>query len=500
MLASFSTALLFAIPAAAGPWAEVGDAQLRSDIEVLASAGVIDNVTTQWPLPWGGILYRLDRPGALDGQPDYVRLAAERIRALGDGQTKTHELRASVTGSAASNPDLVRGFDALGRQNFQGQANVEYLWDSTAVHLSLGAQTTSQSYLWNSAAVAAVPGSQITGHRDQQILLLDGSYIAQRIGNLAVYAGMKTNWWGPGWISALSLSNNARPFPQIGLTRVDTTAFDSPWLSWIGPWQFDFVVGWLDGPRVAKNTLWDGLRLSLNPLPGLEIAVARIQELCGKGHPCKPLAEYANIYNNNQHPGLDNGEGNIDIKYTRMIAGRPFSIYMQLMNEDSNPIVFSGTSHLFGISTWLPVRHALIRLTAEYTSSIATKNIFSFGEYRYGYAYNDYKYVDGMRYRDRSLGFSLDTDSRLASLQASWVAPNDWQYTFTYHHGWIGSPNSIGTNAVSTLPVEVNIGQVRLRLPLAGSFLDIAAGVQDDQPRPRKGFDATVDAAWTFAL
>ena len=43
--------------ASAAPWSETGDAQLRSDLELLAAAGVIDNVTTQWPIPWGGAFY-----------------------------------------------------------------------------------------------------------------------------------------------------------------------------------------------------------------------------------------------------------------------------------------------------------------------------------------------------------------------------------------------------------------------------------------------------------
>ena len=101
--------------AVAGPWAEVGDAGLRSDIEVLSAAGVIDDITMQWPLPWGGILGRLDQPGALDGQPDYVRDAALRVRARSMAETETHELPASVTVDATNEPAVVRGFDALGR-------------------------------------------------------------------------------------------------------------------------------------------------------------------------------------------------------------------------------------------------------------------------------------------------------------------------------------------------------------------------------------------------
>ena len=39
-----------------------------------------------------------------------------------------------------------------------------------------------------------------------------------------------------------------------------------------------------------------------------------------------------------------------------------------------------------------------------------------------------------MRYRDRALGFSLDTDSKLATLQASWLGAHNVTWTLSYHH------------------------------------------------------------------
>ncbi len=470
--------------AAAGPWAEVGDAQLRSDIEILAADGVIDNITMQWPLPWGGILNRLDRQGALRDQPAYVVDAAMRVRALGMKEPATHQMRASVSVDATNGPAVVRGFDALGRQVVQGQVSVEYLWNSTAVHLAVGARTTNP--------------------KDRQVILLDGSYIAQRIGNAAVYAGYMTHWWGPGWISALSLSNNARPFPQVGITRVDTTPFQSSWLRWLGPWQVEFFVGWLDGKRISENTLLNGFRFSFSPLPGLEIGLARTDEFCGTGHPCKPIATYFDIRNDRLHPSRTNDEGNIDIRYSGTIGRQLYAIYAQFMNEDTNPFIHSGTSHLFGATTWVPVGATRIRLTAEYTDSIATKDLWSFGNDFYGVAYHDYKYLDGMRYRDRTIGFSLDSDSRLATLQASWIGPNAITYTLTYHHAAVGSPQSPGTNVVTTSPVTINIGEARVHVPLRlgerNVQFDIVGRLQDDQPRPDKGFLATVEAALTVNL
>ena len=44
------------LPASASPWAEVGDNQLRADVDVLQAAGVVEVITIAWPLPWQSLL------------------------------------------------------------------------------------------------------------------------------------------------------------------------------------------------------------------------------------------------------------------------------------------------------------------------------------------------------------------------------------------------------------------------------------------------------------
>ena len=469
--------------AQAGPWAEPGDAALRSDIEILATAGVIDNITMQWPLPWGGILARLDDPDALDGQPGYVREAAMRVRARGETETATHDLRASLTSDAAGSPATVRGFDALGRANLQGQAVLEYLTDTSALHLALGGQSTGRS--------------------DHQDFVPDGSYFAQRIGNAAIYAGYVSHWWGPGWISAMSLSTNARPVPQVGISRISTAPFDTPWLSWLGPWQMEFFVGVLDGPRVARNTIYDGFRLGFSPLPHLEIGLARTDQMCGTGHPCKPVAEYLNFRNDSHAPNLVNDESNIDVRYSGAFGTWAYEAYLQLMNEDNNPIIHSATSHLLGASVWWPLAGGMERFTMEFADSHATKDVWG-GGIMYGSAYTNWQYADGMRYRDRTLGFSLDGDSTLYSLQANFTDNKSRSFTLTYHYAKVSDPLNPSINVVTTAPVDFDVVEGRMVVPFSFSDrsveLSLDGRLQDDQPRPDKGFLATLEAALTVNL
>jgi Capsule assembly protein Wzi len=471
---------LLAAQAQSAPWAEAGDAALRSDIEILAAAGLIDNLTSQWPLPWNGIIDRL-ASNDIASQPSYIRDAANRVRRRAMEQTQTGT-RFGAQVNAATSPSSVRGFDAMGRGHYQAAVTVETnVNPGTSFRLSLG-----------------VIQDRATGLTS---FMPDGTYVSQRLGPALVYVGYLSHWWGPGWNSALSLSNNARPFPHVGVRHFDTKQSESRWLRWLGPWQGEFLVGLLDDDRVARNTLYSGLRLNFNPLPGLEIGLARTDQACGTGHPCNPVRDYFDLTNDSRRASPTNSQGNIDIRYTGIGFGRPFEIHTQIMNEDSSPITHSVSSHLMGASVWLDIAGRTTRFTAEYADTVSTLDIFRFGARFYGQSYTNSRYVDGMRYRGRTLGFSLDNDSRLLSLQASWQDAAGWSYTLSYHNAAISTAQSPpGSNIVSISPVKFNLAEARLRVPWRQFAFEFAARLQDDQPRPERGALFAVESALVFRM
>jgi hypothetical protein len=465
-------------PALASPWAEVGDNQLRSDIELLAATGAVNDVTTHWPLPWNAVVDGLGQSD-LSTMPSSVQDAARRVMANARA-ANAPGLSASLYADATNMPATVYGFDGMGRGQGQAQFSLGYNTSGFSSRISLGAFSPSL----NSRGNKVMP---------------EGTYFATTIGDGAlVYAGYLDHWWGPGWISSLSLSNNARPMPQIGIQRLDTSASSWPVLRWLGPWQAEFLIGMLDGPRIQRDTFYNGLRLTFHPLEGLEIGLARTQEFCGQRHPCSPLRDYFDFTNDPGSVNRTNDQGLIDIKYSYRIGPIPLQSYVQVMNEDSDPISHSGSSHLFGTTAFLPTRGNPVRLTVEYTDSVATKDIFGFGDVMHGFAYNNSTYIDGMRYRGRSLGFSLDSDSRLLSLQGSWTDAGGRFYELSLHHAVISNPNlrsfmTTGYNVVTTAPVIANIGEARVSLPMPGFKIDLAARLQDDRPRPDKGFTASIE-------
>ena len=465
------------LPSAASPWAEVGDNQLRADIELLQAVGVVDNVTTQWPLPWQSLLQDLSTAHVSASVP--LSAAVQRIQTRARAGT-ARGVSAWLSLDATNSPGLVRGFDGLGRGQGQAQFSLEGTSGIFSGRISLGVLT--QNFRGNGTK-----------------LMPDGTYGAMRLGDALIYAGYLDHWWGPGQISALQLSNNARPMPQVGITRAQTAASSWPVLRWLGPWQAEVLFGYLDGPRLQPDTYYSGVRLTIHPLRGFEMAIARTEEFCGQGHNCVPIRDYFHFSNNPRSVNKTNDELTFDFKYSGRLGVLPYQVYLQLMNEDYSWFNHSGTSHLFGVSIFIPARHNPVKLTAEFTDSIATRHPFSFGDHFHGFTYNNGQYPDGMRYRGRTLGFSLDNDSTLLSLQGSWTDAGGRFYQLAAHHATIGSHRGLGANIVSPTPVVLNMAEARLSLPLplggGRVHLDLAGRLQDDQPRPHQGFAAAVEVA-----
>jgi hypothetical protein len=477
------TALIFAAAAHAGPWAEVGDAQTRSDVELAAAYGLVNNVTMQWPMPWTGIMAQLQDEHRIAELPPEVREAATRLLAKGADDLHVGRARADLTVDVTNAPATVRGYDGLGRTKAESQVDYEYLSSATALRLAVGAKKST------------------TG--DSQTLVLDSSYIAHRIDGMIVYAGYLSHWWGPGWISALSLSNNMRPMPQIGVSRVETEPSSWWLLNWMGPWQAEAFIGILDGPRIARNTGYVAIHVAFNPLPGFEIGMSRTTEICGSGHDCRPLVDYFTFSNDPSHVNETNDQGSIELRYTGTALSHPYALYAQFMNEDTNPIIHSATSKVAGATVWLPVDGMLGRFTLEYANSIPTTDIWGNGTL-HGAAYNNWDFVDGMRYRGRSLGFSLDSDSILYSAQASLIDDAQRTWTVAYHRADVSSSANSRFNVVTTAPVQFNALEAKLSMPLRwgeyAAHVDVASRWQDDQPRPQSGSQFGFEVAFRVGI
>jgi hypothetical protein len=126
--------------------------------------------------------------------------------------------------------------------------------------------------------------------------------------------------------------------------------------------------------------------------------------------------------------------------------------------------------------------------------------------------------VDGDRYRGRSLGFSLDSDSRLLSFTDAFIDARGRSLQLAYYRAEINSAPlaaaMAGTplpgtevygattsfNPVSAKPVTINIGELTAAMPWYDWHFQVTARAQDAQPYPRSGgrISGELDVGYRF--
>lgn len=85
---------------------------------------------------------------------------------------------------------------------------------------------------------------------------------------------------------------------------------ESPWLSWIGPWDLQVIAGQLENDRAVPQALLLGARFVFNPIDSLQIGLTRLAQWGGEGRP-QDLDALTNAVigrDNGQTSGLKDGE------------------------------------------------------------------------------------------------------------------------------------------------------------------------------------------------
>ena len=376
------------------PWIDADNGRLRSHVELLADAGYLDVSVTTWPLLWSDLASQLDKSAKLD-MPSALRLAVYELK---------FELRRQ-SGSAVKRSiklDIANGrkaFDMRPSGETEKYALQKQLdWDGKSLALRLQGNLRSN------------------GERSSFESTLEGSYFVGNGGGWLVGAGSIDRWWGPGNVSSLILSHNARPQNGLLLRTMGDQKFKSEWLSWIGAWQFVGFISQLEESRAIPEAKLTGMRLTSRPLKDLELGVSRVMMWGGKGRDNNLSAFWRSFTasEENTEDGEGNQLGGFDARYSFEIPGHiRGAVYGQLIGEDEAGALPSKYLSLFGgqVSVFSQGGNYFSGYL-EYSDTAAG----SLNEPQYGAAYGHSTFTTGYRYRGKAIGSAFDGDARSISL------------------------------------------------------------------------------------
>ncbi|MEM6818432.1 MAG: capsule assembly Wzi family protein [Pseudomonadota bacterium] len=455
--------LLVGAAAHAGPYVDPGNLALRSDIQLLADAGVISAPVTSWPLSWGDLMNNLSDFRDVDRLSEAEFAALTRIRRVGAKRTRLREVSYFLLAKYDTQPSRIRGFEDRAREDVDTVVGASWMGKRFAMSLELGG---------------------VSSPADDQDLRLDGSFVGVALGNYMVSAGLMERWWGPGYDGSIIFGNNQRPIPAFSIDRNDTAPFRSKWLSWLGPWDASLVWGQLENDRAVPNARILGLRINFRPVSGLEVGLSRTAQWCGSGNrPCD-LDTLVNLAIGRDNRGDDDIElssepGNqlagFDVRWAPEFAPLNGAIYAQLIGEDEAggfPSRFLGQ---LGFEVSGGKGSLSYRAFAEFSGTTCQ---FYESSSRPNCAYNNSIYQTGYRYRGRSIGHGADNDAELFSVGAVVIATGGdvWQGVVRFgelnNEGEPDARNQVSTNPADYLELEVSY-----RRALKVGEIEIGAGI-----------------------
>lgn len=409
----FSVALFQS--ALASPFLPADNPQLRSDIERLSRAGLINLPLSSWPLSQAAVRRELDKANQEKIPAEFIAVV-NRVRMAIKPIPPKQPPKVSMNLSASKDPAVLRSFGDTTREQLGATLNMQ--------------GSMAGGYYQLATTIAKDP-------LDEDNTRFDGSHITYSLGNWWLTAGAIERWWGPGWASSLVFSNNARPVPGLSLQRSVSDPSELPVLNLLGPWSATAFIGQMDDERAINQAKLLGLSVAFKPHPRVEIALHRTAQWGGEGRPQSAsnllkliIGRGDNCYDSEcreDEPG--NQLGGIDVR----LELPKFTLYGQLIGEDEANAWPAKKAWQLGVSGEL---QALSLQGSWYIEQSDTRCASSKAS-GYNCFYNHSIYQSGYRYQGRVIAASWDNDSRVLSAGVIVTADNGDIYSLRVHNGEI---------------------------------------------------------------
>ena len=362
---------------------------LRTDLNWLNQQGVIQISTSTWPLS-GEEIQRALSTAKIENN------AQQKVINSVMANLEAENTSTKLALFAETDPQNIP-------QKFADEQKSQY---QAALELNAGGKQ------WDARLRVNAEKDPIIDHG--QDVNVEGSYIAGKLWNQWLIAGQIPTYWGPGHEGSLIRGDASRPVYGLTMQRAEQQAFETKWLSWIGPWQYQAFAGQLDDYHAIPDAKLLGFRLTAQPLPYLELGASRILQWGGEGR----SESFDSLWN--AIKGNDNfDDGALD--KSNQIAGFdarlnlnrwtgvPISLYGQYVGEDEAGLLPSKKMYLAGVDYSSQFNNLPLQVYAEWADTRTNGDV-------QGISYNHYIYKDGYYQHGFPLGHAMGGDGQMLSL------------------------------------------------------------------------------------
>ncbi len=362
---------------------------LRTDLNWLNQQGVIQISTSTWPLS-GEEIQRALSTAKIENN------AQQKVINSVMANLEAEKTSIKLALFAETDPQNIP-------QKFADEQKSQY---QAALELNAGGKQ------WDARLRVNAEKDPIIDHG--QDVNVEGSYLAGKLWNQWLIAGQIPTYWGPGHEGSLIRGDASRPVYGLTMQRAEQQAFETKWLSWIGPWQYQAFAGQLDDYHAIPDAKLLGFRLTAQPLPYLELGASRILQWGGEGRSesfdslWNAIKGNDNFYDgdldkSNQIAGFD---ARLNLNHW---SGVPISLYGQYVGEDEAGLLPSKKMYLAGIDYSSQLNNLPLQVYAEWADTRTNGDV-------QGISYNHYIYQDGYYQHGFPLGHAMGGDGQMLSL------------------------------------------------------------------------------------
>lgn len=371
----------------------LNDENLRADLNWLNQQGVVQISTSTWPL-----------------SGDEIQRALSNVQISNTVQQRV--IDSVLAKLKADNQQLKLGLFAETDQKNIPQA----FGDQQKAQYQAALEFNAGSTNWDAKIrVNAEKDPQIDNDQDVN---LEGSYLAGKLWNQWLIGGQIPTYWGPGHDGSLIRGDASRPVYGFTAQRAEQTAFDSKWLSWIGPWQYQAFAGQLDDYSAVPDAKLIGLRVTAQPLPYLELGASRAIQWGGEERP-ESLSSLWDAFVGNKdnggtgEPDPSNQIAGFDARLNlQSLLSIPMSVYGQYVGEDEAGGLPSKKMYLAGVDYSSSFRNMPYQLYTEWADTRTNGDVL-------GVSYNHSNYKGGYYQHGFPLGHAMGGDGEMISAGGS---------------------------------------------------------------------------------
>ena len=385
---SFAILSALALPVAA-QGIVLNNEDLRTDLNWLNQQGVIQISTSTWPLS-GEEIQRALSTAKIENN------AQQKVINSVMANLEAENTSTKLALFAETDPQNIP-------QKFADEQKSQY---QAALELNAGGKQ------WDARLRVNAEKDPIIDHG--QDVNVEGSYIAGKLWNQWLIAGQIATYWGPGHDGSLIRGDASRPVYGLTMQRAEQQAFETKWLAWIGPWQYQAFAGQLDDYHAIPDAKLLGFRLTAQPLPYLELGASRILQWGGEGRSESFDTLWNAIKGNDNFDDGDLDKSNQIAGFDARLnlnrwSGVPISLYGQYVGEDEAGLLPSKKMYLAGIDYSSQLNNLPLQVYAEWADTRTNGDV-------QGISYNHYIYQDGYYQHGFPLGHAMGGDGQMLSL------------------------------------------------------------------------------------